>query len=51
MGRYLPYINGRETVIKRSNMEETRKDDVMRAVAIVSQQTIAHDDELYVDYI
>ena len=49
MGRYLPYINSREYEVKRQS--ETRQSNVMRAVAMISQQTIAHGDELYADYI
>jgi hypothetical protein len=37
LGRYLPYINNRETVMKRNSLAETRSNDVMRAVAMVSQ--------------
>ena len=36
LGRYLTYINCRETVMKRTQTAETRGNDVMRAVAIVS---------------
>ena len=51
LGKYLPYINSRETVMKRSSQAETRSNDVMRAVAMVSQQIISDGDELYVDYL
>jgi len=51
LGRYIPYINSRETVMKRSAQAETRSNDVMRAIAMVSQQIISDGDELYVDYI
>ena len=33
----LPYIDNREAVVKRNTQAQTRKDDVMRAVAMVSQ--------------
>jgi hypothetical protein len=36
LGKYLPYINCRETVMKRTQTAETRGSEVMRAVAIVS---------------
>ena len=37
--------------MKRSSQAETRSNDVMRAVAMVSQQIISDGDELYVDYL
>lgn len=48
--RYLPYIKYREEP-KRSKTAETRNNDVFRAVAVVAQSTIAHGEELFVDYI
>ena len=48
--RYIPYIKYREEPT-RSKTYETRNNDVFRAVAIVAQASIAHGDELFVDYL
>lgn len=48
MSRYLPYINMRE--FDQKNKSATRKKDVFRAVAVLATQTIAHGEELYLDY-
>jgi hypothetical protein len=48
--RYIPYIKYRMEP-KRDRTYESRSNDVFRAVAIVAQTTIAHDEELYVDYL
>ena len=48
--RYIPYINYREEQ-KTKKTSETRGGDVFRAVAVVSATTLAHGEELYVDYL
>lgn len=51
LGRYLPYMNCQDIEIGRNQTSETRSKETLRAVAMVSQQTIAHGDELFADYI
>ena len=51
MGRYIPFINSNDPNVKRQEKTETRNQNTLRAVAIVSQQTIAHGEELFLDYI
>ena len=50
MARYMPYIDRHDDYIFKQKQNETRTKDVIRAVAIVSLDTIAHGDELFVDY-
>lgn len=48
--RYIPYIKYREEP-KKGKTYETRDSGVYRAVAIVAQTPISHNEELYVDYL
>ncbi len=47
--RYIPYIDFRENP-KEKKSSATRTSDVYRAVAVVASSTIAHGEELYLDY-
>ena len=51
MGRYIPYINAQSTDTTGQDKTATRSSQTMRAVAMVSMQTMAHGDELFIDYI
>jgi hypothetical protein len=51
MGKYIPYMNSNEVSMEDSSKKSTRNNEVMRACALVAQQTIAHDEELFYDYI
>jgi nucleoside-specific outer membrane channel protein Tsx len=47
--RYIPYIDYRAEE-KLKNTSTTRTNDVFRAVAVIATSTIAHGEELYLDY-
>lgn len=51
MSRYVPYLDRHDNYAYKRRQNETRTNDVIRAVAMVSLDTIAHGDELYVDYL
>ena len=51
MGRYIPIMNAGDIEHEDNNKKLTRNSENMRAVALVAQQTIAHGDELFFDYI
>lgn len=51
MTRYLPFVNSFDVEYSRHEKTETRSNKTLRAVALVAQQTIAHGEELYLDYI
>lgn len=48
--RFIPFMNSLPEGYEDDEVE-TKTKDTMRAVAIVAQETIAHGEELYADYI
>ena len=50
MARYMPYLDSHDENLFKRNVNETRTKDIIRAVAVVSLETMAHGDELFVDY-
>lgn len=51
ISRYFPFIESADKPTMFRNQSETRTKHVIRAVAIVAQETIAHGEELFSDYI
>jgi len=51
MSRYMPYMDVHDDHVFSKNVNETRTKDVIRAVAIVSTDSIPHGDELFADYL
>ena len=51
MSKYFPILKRHEDHAFTRKQNETRTVNTLRAIAVVSLDTLKHDDELYVDYL